>query len=176
MGLKKKDLFHFKLSLKYMIKRTIKPNQLSLILLSNKFRNRCKHLQARARSISLEIDVNISRQEQEVLSSSNSVEISDCELDLVVDHCSSGNSSGTKLTRKTSGRIIGTYHFVEFVTVFFISFKLPVMNCQPSGGVQTMHRQSREHRKCLYENKTKVKNQVAPPSLSLCADLLMTPF
>ena len=36
---------------------------------------------------------------------------------------------GPKLTRKTSGRSIETYHFVEFVTVFFISFKLPVMNC-----------------------------------------------
>ena len=75
------DLFHFKLSLKGQIERTEKSNESSLMFLSNK--------------LNLEIDANISRQEQEVLSSSNSVEISDCELDLVVDHCSSGNSSGT---------------------------------------------------------------------------------
>ena len=76
------DLFHFKLSLKGQIKKkTEKSNESSLTFLSNK--------------LNLEIDANISRQEQEVLSSSNSVEISDCELDLVVDHCSSGNSSGT---------------------------------------------------------------------------------
>ena len=40
-----------------------------------------------------------------------------------------GTPQGPKLTRKTSGRSIGTQHFVEIVTVFFISFKLPVMNC-----------------------------------------------
>ena len=40
-----------------------------------------------------------------------------------------GAPQGPKLTRKTSGQSIGTYHFVEIVTVFFISFKLPVMNC-----------------------------------------------
>ena len=44
---------------------------------------------------SLEINANTSRQAQEVLSSRNSVEISDCEIDLVVDHCCGRNSSGT---------------------------------------------------------------------------------
>ena len=63
--------------------------------------------------------------------SSNFVEISDCELDLVelLIIAVVGTPQGPKLTRNTSGRIIGTYHFVEIVTVFFISFKLPDMKC-----------------------------------------------
>ena len=40
----KKDLFHFKLSLKGKIKRTVKSNESSLMYLSNKFVNRRKHL------------------------------------------------------------------------------------------------------------------------------------
>ena len=35
---------------------------------------------------------------------------------------------GPKLTKKTSARSIGTYYFVEIVSVFFINFKLSVMN------------------------------------------------
>ena len=62
-----------------IMKRPVKSNESSLMFLSN----------------SLEINTNICRQEQEVLSS-NSVGISNYELDLVADHCRSGNSSGTK--------------------------------------------------------------------------------
>ena len=109
------DLFHFKLSLKGQIERTEKSNESSLMFLSNK--------------LNLEIDANISRQEQEVLSSSNFVEKGIASLILLLIIEVVGTPQGPQLTRKTSGRSIGTYHFVEIVTVFFISFKLPVMNC-----------------------------------------------